>query len=67
MHQEEGISMNGGTETDLSQLNQIEARCNGGKPQKPQRKTLFRRIEIGMKSLLRGRITCYHNSGGAAH
>ena len=41
MHQEEGISMNSGTETDLSQLNQIEARCNGGKPQETPKKNFI--------------------------
>ena len=33
MHQEEGFPMNIGTETDLSEVNQNEARCNEEKPQ----------------------------------
>ena len=32
MHQEEGFPMNIGTETDLSEINQNEARCNEEKP-----------------------------------
>ena len=41
MHQEEGISMNSGTETDLSQLNQAEARCSGEKPQETPKKNFI--------------------------
>ena len=56
MHQEE-LSMNSGTETDLSEKNQTEARCYEEKPQEtPPQKTFLRRIKIAMKSLLRGRI-----------
>ena len=32
MHQEEGFPMNIGTETDLSEINQNEAKCNEEKP-----------------------------------
>ena len=31
MHQEEEIPMNSGTETDLREISQTEARCNGEK------------------------------------
>ena len=41
MHQEEGISMNSGIETDLSQLNQAEARCTGEKPQETPKKNFI--------------------------
>ena len=40
MHQQE-ISMNSGTETDLSEINQTEARCNEEKPQETPPKNLF--------------------------
>ena len=41
MHQVEGISINSGTETDLSEINQIEARCNEEKPQETPNENFF--------------------------
>ena len=41
MHQVEGISINSGTETDLSEINQIEARCNEEKPQETLNENFF--------------------------
>ena len=42
LHQVEGISINSGTETDLSEINQIEARCNEEKPQEtPNEENFF--------------------------
>ena len=40
MHQVEGISINSGTETDLSKINQIEARCNE-EPQETPNENFF--------------------------
>ena len=41
IHQVEGISINSGTETDLSEINQIEARCNEEKPQETPNENFF--------------------------
>ena len=41
MHQREELSTNSGTETDLSETNQIEARCNREKAQETPKKNFL--------------------------
>ena len=41
MHQEEEISKNSATETDLHEINQTEAKCNGEKPQETSKKNFL--------------------------
>ena len=49
LHQEEEISKNSGTETDLHEINQTEARCNGEKPQENPKKNFPQENQIVMK------------------
>ena len=41
MDQEEEISMNNGTKSDLSEINQIELKCNGEKAQETPKKNFL--------------------------
>ena len=68
MLQEEEISKNSGTETDLREINQTEARCNGEKPQEtPKKNFLQENQNCDEVTVEKKDKKSDHNTGGRAH